>query len=328
MPYKIDINNENEKIFQQVIKLYFEKRKTYEEIGFVLNRSKDYIYNLVKTFKSKYNINKVISFYDYLVITQQIQQVVGQYLNGVSMKEIGKQYNVSERTIAVCLEKESVDIRPVGKISKINQDIFESIDNELKAYTLGLIMSDGNVSESGNTISITLTSDDDYILEQINNELLEGKGNIVKSHKNDKKPRSVLQFNGKKIKQDLNKYGIVPNKTHKLYMLPKNIPENLYHHFIRGLFDGDGVCSFYTSHNTQKVRIGYCAVEENFTKDYRDFLCNTIGLKRNKLFNTGSCWQCSWASLKDINSFFNYIYDDAHIYLGRKYKKIKDFIQK
>ena len=328
MPYKIEINNENREIFLNILEFYFEEGKSYEEISKILCKSKDYIYNLVKAFKPEYNIGKIITKYDYYVITGKIKNIIKEYNSGISSDKIGKKYGVSERTIVRYLKKEKVKIRDSGISSKTNQDIFENIDNEIKAYTLGLLMADGNVSTKKNLITITLTQDDSYLLEKINEELLDGNGNILISHKEDKKPRAVLQFHGKKIKKDLEKFNIVPRKSYNLLQLPTNIPTHLYHHFIRGLYDGDGVCSYYTSHKKQKVRIGYCAFNKKFVEDYRNFLNETINLRKNKLFNTGNCWQCSWASFKDLNNFFDYIYEDANIYLGRKYKKLKDFLNK
>lgn len=42
-----------------------------------------------------------------------------------------------------------------------------------------------------------------------------------------------------KMFNDLCSHGCVPNKSLVL-TFPKDIPENLIHHFIRGYFDGDG----------------------------------------------------------------------------------------
>lgn len=271
------------------------------------------------------------SYYDYYIFTGKIEDIKEEYLSGVSTVALSKKYEVSERTIANWLIKQNVTLRPSGKISKIDQNIFKEIDTEIKAYTLGLIMSDGNVSKDkyGNTISITLTQDDKYILETINEKLLSNQGNICITHKEDKKPRAVLQFNGKQIKETLATYGIVPNKSHLLTQLPKNISPDLYHHFLRGLYDGDGICSYYTNHGRkQKVRIGFCGANYDFVKDYQDFFVSKLNLNKTKIFNTGGCFQCSWASQKNLEDFFDFIYKDATIYLGRKYKKLKDFLNK
>lgn len=322
----IDINEQTDKLFKELFRTHFEDNLTYEEMGNQIGKSKDYVYCLFKAYKKKMGIDHNLTKYDYMCYSGKINEIINKYSMGMSTDKIGKEYGVTGNTIASWLRKAEITVRPNGVSSKIDQTLFENIDSEIKAYTLGLIMSDGNISNKGNTISITLTQDDKYILEMINEQLLSGLGNIVIFHKEEKKPRFILQFNGKKLKKDLAKYGIVPAKSHILTKLPQNIPTNLYHHFIRGLYDGDGVCSYYTSHKNQKVRIGFCGANKEFVEDYQNFLVNKINMRKNKLFNTGGCWQCSWGSKENLQSFFDYIYQDASIFLGRKYKKLKDFL--
>lgn len=326
MPRKISINTETEKQFLEILKLHCENNMTYEQIGKFINRPKDYIYCLIKAYKEKYNLGKVITKYDYLCITGEIENIVNKYQQGISTAALGEIYGVTDHTVANWLTAQQIPIRSVGIISKIDQTIFDTIDSEIKAYTLGLIMSDGNVSQAGNTISITLTQDDSYILEIINEKLFSSLGNILITHKEDKRPRATLQFNGKHLKEVLAQYGIIPAKSHLLLELPKNIPEHLYHHFLRGLYDGDGICSYYTSHKTQKVRIGFCAANQGFVQNYQDYFISHLKMNKTKLFNTRGCWQCSWGARSDLVNFFNFIYKDATIYLGRKYKKLKDFL--
>lgn len=301
--------------------------ETYPEIAKKYNKSKTFMYELVRVYKQVFGITGVISKYDYLKIIGETEKIVDKYIKGCSMDEIGKEYNVSERTVASWLLKEKIKIRDTGKISKVNQDIFDVIDSEIKAYTIGLITADGSVSKKSNSVTICLTKDDGYLLEIINEKLLDGLGIMFLSHKEDKKPRMVLNFSGGKIKNRLADFNIVPNKTYSLKELSSLIPKEYYHHYIRGLFDGDGVCSYYKSHEKiRKVRIGYCSHEKEFVADFQSFLCEKLNLSKNKLFNTGGCWQCSWGSNHDIKAFFDYIYKDATIFLGRKHKKLFDYV--
>ena len=282
---------------------------------------------MVKFYKKKHNINSsVISKYDYYKLTGEIDNIVSLYNEGKSTEFIGKTYNASDITVVSWLKRENVNIRDRGIISKINQTIFDNIDTEIKAYTLGLLTSDGNVQSKSSTITICLTNTDGYILEKINEELLSGLGNILVTHKEDEKPRKVLSFNGKHLKDKLAEYNIVPRKSYIIKELSTKIPEELYHHYIRGLFDGDGVCSYETSHKKKKVRIGFCGHNRDFVENYRNFLINKLDMNQTKLFNTGGCWQCSWSSKKDLINFYNYIYKDATIFLGRKKKKISDYV--
>ena len=287
MSYKIIDNKENEELFVEIVKNISEG-KNYNMISEEIGKSKDFVYSLVKFYKKKHNINSsVISKYDYYKLTGEIDNIVSLYNEGKSTEFIGKTYNASDRAVVSWLKRENVNIRDRGIISKINQTIFDNIDTEIKAYTLGLLTSDGNVQNKSSTITICLTNTDGYILEKINEELLSGLGNILVTHKED---------------------------------------EELYHHDIRGLFDGDGVCSYETSHKKKKVRIGFCGHNRDFVENYRNFLINKLDMNQTKLFNTGGCWQCSWSSKKDLINFYNYIYKDATIFLGRKKKKISDYV--
>ena len=326
MSYKIIDNKENEELFVKIVKNISEG-KNYNMISEEIGKSKDFVYSLVKFYKKKHNINSsVISKYDYYKLTGEIDNIVSLYNEGKSTEFIGKTYNASDRAVVSWLKRENVNIRDRGIISKINQTIFDNIDTEIKAYTLGLLTSDGNVQNKSSTITICLTNTDGYILEKINEELLSGLGNILVTHKEDEKPRKVLSFNGKHLKDKLAEYNIVPRKSYIIKELSTKIPEELYHHYIRGLFDGDGVCSYETSHKKKKVRIGFCGHNRDFVENYRNFLINKLDMNQTKLFNTGGCWQCSWSSKKDLINFYNYIYKDATIFLGRKKKKISDYV--
>ena len=46
--------------------------------------------------------------------------------------------------------------------------------------------------------------------------------------------------------EDLHNLGVVENKTYKELHIPKQIPNELIKHFIRGYFDGDGSLNYYT----------------------------------------------------------------------------------
>lgn len=303
--------------------------KSYNEISNAKGFSKDWAYKCLRRNKARLNIPEkdTVSPYHWLTFTGEIKNLVSTYVNEKqSMTEIGKKYNLSERTIANYLKREGIVIRSSGVISRTNQNIFLDIDSEIKAYSLGLITADGSVSKDQRSASITLTEKDGYILEQINEELLNNSGHILITHKEDVNPRKVLQFHGKEICSSLERYNIIPNKTYLLQELSNLIPQEFYHHYIRGLYDGDGVCAKSTVRGIQKIRIGFCGHNKEFVESYRDFLNQELNLPLNKIFNTGGCWQVSWSAIKDLNNFYNYIYKDAHIFLGRKKNKLYNYI--
>ena len=68
---------------------------------------------------------------------------------------------------------------------------------------------------------------------------------------------SKLYFYSKEIKQDLQKFGIVPNKTYSEdYCFPHLLREEFYLDYIRGLFDGDGSVKITGVSPTFQIDVG------------------------------------------------------------------------
>lgn len=315
---------EEKELFVYILKRIYEKAK-YADIAEELGKSKDFVYRFIKKNKEKYGINpsERVTEYHYLFITGKMEEIIQKYEDGSTAISLAEEYGISDTSIRAYLKKHNVKIRPRGVPSKTNQTLFQRIDSEIKAYTLGLITADGSLTRDGKSISISLKSDDDYILEQIQIELLGGSGNLIKTHENT---LTTLQFHGTALQKQLRNFGLAPNKTYLLKQLASNIPEELYHHYIRGLYDGDGVCSFKTQKGVRKVRIGFCGHQEDFVLSYRNFMNKTLNMPKNKTFNTGGCWQVSWSAVDDLINFYNYIYKDSHIFLGRKKIKLYNYL--
>lgn len=299
-------------------------RKSYKELSKEYNLHPSTICKKMKFFKKEFGITEEEKYCLHTYLRHFYGEEIKQkYLSGVSTVKIAKEYGTThDHLIAKVLRDLNVELRTVGKISKTNQSLFKNISNEIEAYTLGLITADGNIDRSY-TIRIFLTESDKYILEEINSKLLNGTGNLSIDKKINANPVARLSFCGKAICENLSQYNVVPNKSDSLtdiYILP----ENLMHHYIRGLFDGDGVAS----KSRESIRIGFCAKRKEFVESYQSFLCKTLFMKKNKIFNTGGCFQCSWGAKADIEKFYNYIYKDATIFLGRKKNKIYTYLNK
>ena len=120
------------------------------------------------------------------------------------------------------------------RVNNFNDDYFETIDTEDKAYFLGLLFADGNVYTARNRIQITLANEDAYILKAFADCIgYTGKMYI------DREKYSKLILPSKKMCADLTRLGCTPNKSLTL-QFPTEVPDELMHHFIRGYFDGDG----------------------------------------------------------------------------------------
>lgn len=123
-----------------------------------------------------------------------------------------------------------------------NDRYFETINTPDKAYFLGLLAADGNISPRLTAARIALKEQDCNILEQFRKFLGEGapelKTKIPKTNGKECAPQKILVLSKKSMVNDLLKLGITPNKSHTL-KLSCNLRE-FKKDFLRGVWDGDG----------------------------------------------------------------------------------------
>jgi hypothetical protein len=114
------------------------------------------------------------------------------------------------------------------------------------------------------------------------------------------------------------------NKSQNNLFIPKNIPQNLLHHFLRGLFDGDG--SIWTSTKKEDYCFSYTGgenlmLELKFLFHKNLNLNGYISYKYSKK-NKNSCNLAYHGNLA-TNTFFEYLYKNSTFYLRRKFEKFK-----
>lgn len=123
-----------------------------------------------------------------------------------------------------------------------NERYFEVIDSSDKAYFLGLLASDGNISPRLTAVRIALKETDSWILEQfrkfLGNQAPELRTKISKNNGKEALPQKNLVLSRKAMVDDLIKLGITPNKSHTL-KLSCDLG-NFKKDFLRGVWDGDG----------------------------------------------------------------------------------------
>lgn len=256
------------------------------------------------------------------------------YENGMTCKEIFKKFShiyKSERVIQKMIKNMGISRGRYKKPIVVNEDYFECIDNEHKAYWVGFLLADGCIIRCKNksdTLKFELNIKDKYIIEEFAKDIETDRE--VKDYKYDKKHNAQIQIKSNKISQDLSKYGIVPNKTFKIDCI-KNIPNYLLNHFIRGYFDGDGCAYLYKPKNQNKhrLRITFCGTE-NFLKDLNIKLLNQINTSNINLIDMNkygsNVFNLRYINYDDINKLYEYMYKDATIFLQRKKEKFDIYI--
>lgn len=138
----------------------------------------------------------------------------------------------------------------------VNDNFFDKIDSEEKAYLLGFFLADGNIilgdrCTKSYRLSVNLQEDDieivqmfrDFIIPDIPIKIANNQNKWAKHRKPVAWVRWTSAHMGK-ILQDL--YNIKPRKTydHDFSMNFDLIPKEFVFDFIRGYFDGDGAVSY------------------------------------------------------------------------------------
>jgi hypothetical protein len=213
---------------------------------------------------------------------------------------------------------------------KVNDHYFDIIDCSEKAYFLGFLYADGY--NAGHSIILSLSKKDEEILVKlnklINNECpIFYSRNLVAYGKNDKVYKCCdsarIRISGRNICDKLNEYGIVERKTNKI-RFPVFLKENLYSHFIRGFFDGDGsisVSSPIGASNYVRFSVSLATKNEDFCDQLIFYIQKKTGLSFKKRCWDSKNFQIVLTRISDMIEFLDWIYKDSSIYLARKYER-------
>ena len=214
----------------------------------------------------------------------------------------------------------------------MNYNYFDKIDTEEKAYWLGFIFADGNISRSEYIkkdgklkkgvyrIEISLKSDDIHHLEKLKKAINYEK-NIKISKTSFRSERCRLFFNNKHMWNILNSYGCTPNKSLNLKFPDIKIFEdnNLIIHFIRGYIDGDGCISY---NNINKTRM---SIKILGTYDFLYNLQKNLPLEKdNKINQIENIFELSYNDRRGLY-VCSKLYKNANIYLDQKYNRYLEY---
>ncbi len=209
----------------------------------------------------------------------------------------------------------------------MKEDYFDNIDSEAKAYFLGFIITDGNVfkPKDGNgqaSISITQSSSDEYILEMFKKEL-----NANTSIAHDGRGCSQFAVRSDLIASSLEKYGVVENKTLNT-QLPK-ISDTYMPHLIRGILDGDGNISAHLLESNRFLHnLSFCGTHK-LMQDISDYLSDELGVKNKTVYDYKDrhLSEVKWGSIHDMRTICDWMYNNATLYLKRKYNIYLEFLK-
>lgn len=236
----------------------------------------------------------------------------------LSLTQISKENSIDRNKLTSILVKSGYKPINYQNEKKLNQDIFDKIDTEEKAYWLGFIYADGSISH--NVFELQLSNKDINHLNKFKKFL--NWSNEIKLKDSTNSVR--ISFRNKYFTNQLKNLGVVERKSLVLtFPNEKQVPKKLIRHFIRGYFDGDGCIHFRKNVIKKSVMINLLG-----TPIFLSVLRTYIPIKVNKLYkNNGSDNTLVFQKTGNgAETFLYWLYNNSNIYLDRKitlYKKIE-----
>lgn len=262
-------------------------------------------------------------------ITRELKEELVQYYlsRPMTIDQVGEEFNICAPSVMKILDEYRIQRYTKTQLFSpdLDEHYFDRIDTEEKAYFLGLIVTDGCIYQTKGRqpmLAICMQDSDAYILDIFREEIQSNKRLTP-----DGRGCWGLQIISNGLVDGLRQYGLHARKSLDCWF-PDNIPIDLYPHFIRGLFDGDGSASYYVrqgrSSHTKAIR--FCSGTRQFLVDLIDFLYFECGVPRASIYQEkDNLWSVRYASNDSMLKLINYMYGDAHVYLHRK-KEICDLI--
>ena len=206
-----------------------------------------------------------------------------------------------------------------------NINYFETIDTEDKAYWLGFIYADGCISNDNKTLITNLNPTDVEHLKLFN-QCIESDYPIIYM---DNNRYVALRISRKEFVDHLIDKGCVPRKSLILHFPSSDkLLTELVRHFVRGYFDGDGCLHAKFIKRWNKPNL-YLSCEINFLGTY-DMLFNISKfspIEFSDIRPDGKIYKMRTSSKNKIIKFLDYLYEDSHFYLQRKFEKYNGIIK-
>ena len=250
---------------------------------------------------------------------EEEKEIIEKYLNGSGGTILGKEYSCSPDTIRNILKAHNIKRRSLKEARRTSIDLdekaFEEITNPEQSYWVGFIYADGYLSKTNkytNYFGISVAERDIDILHKFKS-FLKYNGEIkhytqTSGFSNNSKYVRLL-IGSNKIVSDLEKYGVVQNKSLLIDSMPE-IP--FLNDFIRGVIDGDG--SIRKSNGQLRISGNY-----NFLKEIGDYLKEPYNLRKDKTIYSLEF------SLSSSRKILKKVYSNSTVYLERKYKLANTF---
>lgn len=267
-------------------------------------------------------------------LSKEVQKkIVDLYNKKHGSPYIAKELGISTGKVSYFIKKNLTlrSHREANSRYSFNENFFESIDTEEKAYWLGFLIADGYITKRENSykIGVALSSCDIGHLEKLNKSLnsnypIRTYEATKNSYSNNNYSRLI--YSSKIMFDNLLKYNFVEHKTNILNPPDVNLLNGFTSDFIRGYFDGNGSIA----HTNTELNNSY-AFKLVSTKNFLDFVNNYIkeklGFSANKYYKRKDyqkVMSLEFGGNLKTQKILDLLYKNATIYLDRKYQRYLD----
>lgn len=238
-------------------------------------------------------------------------------LEGKSTRKIAEELGVGKSTVGYWINK--YNLNEFMKHQPHNENYkFEKIDTKEKAYSLGFMLADGNITPK-NIVELSIEKRDVQILNFISS-VINSNVNIDNTFdratrrfpraRTSRKISDILKFTGGRLKEDRH--------------YPR-VRKDLERYLLLGFFDADGCITWGRRKDRNRIwqKVSFTS-QLHLLEGVQQMLYNNIGISsiiRPK--SDENCYVIEFSNKEDVLKFINYIYpkDDEFIVLQRKYLK-------
>lgn len=262
------------------------------------------------------------------------EQILDLTKQGLVAREIANIVGIPKRTFDAMLKYYDIGTNN-GHIKK-DDNFFDEIDSELKAYLLGYLVADGCVSlelkKNGSynyRIAFCVSQDDMEVIDMYKKFVFPNNAVCTKDYSKDgvnRKPQVRLRASSKHMVETLiNKYHIHPRKTYDSVFKFPNIAKHLQLDFIRGLFDGDGTISKQGAVSIVNGSLPFLQDVCLIIQDRIPTATFNYYSRQSDTANWHICTINTGAKHGTTKQLAKLLYNDKSYYLTRKYNKFNIF---
>lgn len=245
-------------------------------------------------------------------ISQIKDQVIKDYKSGKSSQDICNSCDLSLHYVLCIIKSAEILRKRTQKNPPKEPDFFETINSEEKAYWLGMLYADGYVHYEKRCIELCL-KDRHHV--ELFAYTVQGKNNVKEKHSiingKEKINYRTCIYSSQLVSNLVDK-GCFSNKSLNLiFPTLKQVPDEYLKDFIRGYYDGDGVC------REQGREKGFLGTKQ-FLEILKALLVrNALVEGKLSVLKHGNIYEMRLGE-EDTKKLDNYMYENATVFLERK----------